>query len=227
MKSTTIKSHPAKFSDTILEAIKPYIPYEYVRILDPFAGTGKLKNIVNPNWLYLNEIQEEWAIQGKPANVTIGDTLFLPYANKTFDMLITSPAFGNRMADHHFAKDKSKRNTYTHVLGHKLHLHNSGQMQWGEQYRKFHEDAWIECYRVLKNDGFFLLNVSNHIRKGDEIFVSEWHLKFLTNCLGLKLLNHIMVETPRNRNGQHSDLRVAYENIYILNKTIVLSEKND
>jgi len=36
-----------------------------------------------------------------------------------------------------------------------------------------------------------------------------------------------MVETPRNRNGQHSDLRVAYENIYILNKTIVLSGDNN
>jgi len=220
------KPHPAKFSDVILGCIKPFILYEDVRILDPFAGTGKLKNIINPNCLYLNEIESEWAIQGKPANITIGDALFLPYANETFDMLITSPTYSNRMADHHNAKDKSKRNTYTHTLGHKLHNQNSGKLQWGDQYKKFHEEAWKECYRVLKKDGIFILNISNHIRNGNEIFVSEWHLEFLEK-LGLKLIRHILVGTPRNRNGKHSNLRVLFENIYVLNKTIVLSGDNN
>ena len=35
--------HPAKFSDSILNFLYSYIPKRGCKVLDPFAGTGKLK----------------------------------------------------------------------------------------------------------------------------------------------------------------------------------------
>ncbi len=210
--------HPAKFSNNILDIIKDYIDPNWI-ILDPFAGTGKLKNIVNnKNNLYLNEIEYEWCIQGLPANCILSNTIMLPFKNNSFDCIITSPTYGNRFADHHNAKDNSKRITYTHVLGRKLHDKNSGKMQWGIGYQEFHKYAWNSCNRVLKNSGIFILNISNHIRKGKEIKVNEWHLDFLINYLKYKLLVNRKINTPRMGFGKNSKTRVDYENLYILCK---------
>lgn len=44
----------------------------------------------------------------------IGDATRLPFDNRMFDAVITSPTYGNRMADHHDAQDGSKRITYRH-----------------------------------------------------------------------------------------------------------------
>ena len=127
--------HPAKFTDSILDAIKPILLPHWV-ILDPFGGTGKLKEIA-PNAI-INEIEFEWVAMGKPASVINGDALSLPFANDTFDAIVTSPTYSNRMADSHNAKDGSKRNTYRHTLGRALHSNNSGQLQWGDNYRNKH-----------------------------------------------------------------------------------------
>ena len=54
------------------------------------------------------------------------------FSDATFDMVVTSPTYGNRMADHHNAKDGRRRITYTHNLGRTLTPGNSGAMQWGE-----------------------------------------------------------------------------------------------
>ena len=44
----------------------------------------------------------------------IGDATALPFADWTFDAVITSPTYGNRMADHHNAQDGSRRVSYRH-----------------------------------------------------------------------------------------------------------------
>jgi len=207
--------HPAKYTNSILDIIEPYLRLQH-NVLDPFAGTGKLKEIVDPDKLYLNELEPEWALQGLPAHVTVGNALQLPYFDSSFDCICTSPTYSNRMADSHEAKDTSRRNTYTHTLGRKLHPENSGQMQWGEKYREFHIKAWLECKRVLRDGGLFILNVRNHIRNGKEIFVSEWHLETLL-AMNFNLSQHYKVETPRQKFGANANLRVDHENVYIMN----------
>lgn len=212
------KQHPAKFSDSILEIIKGEIEEnDNVRILDPFGGTGKLNRVINPKNLYINELEVEWLVQGFPSNLINGNALYLPFEKECFDYIITSPVYGNRMSDHHNAKDGSRRNTYTHTLGRKLHPDNSGVMQWGDEYREFHKKAWKESVRVLKNNGIFILNVSNHIRKGKEVDVSSFHLETLID-LGLSLITGLIVWTPRYRMGENSELRVNHENIFILKR---------
>lgn len=214
--------HPAKFTDVILNHIARSIIGEFptgrVRILDPFAGTGRVHFL--PQWATRFEtigieIEPEWA--DMHPNTWQGDALALPFKDNWFDAIVTSPTYGNRMADHHNARDASKRITYRHVLGRALHPNNSGQLQWGPKYRNFHERAWIEAVRVLRPGGIFLLNCSNHIRKGEEQKVTEWHVETLTG-LGLEEEDWKRIDTPRMRRGQNHELRVGSESVVLLRK---------
>lgn len=214
--------HPAKFSDSILAAVAPWVECQQ-RVLDPFAGTGKLAQIIQPpTSLYLNEIEPEWArvcqVNAPAAVVTVGDALHLPYDFNFFTAVVTSPTYGNRMADHHEARDASRRNTYRHVLGRRLHPANSGQLQWGFNYKHFHILAWWEVWRVLMCEGIFVLNVSDHIRDGKVQNVADWHLSLLTTFFGFELERDIRVETPRQRRGANGHLRVDHERVFVLRK---------
>jgi DNA modification methylase len=204
-------THPAKFNEQILKTIEPYIRYKK-KVLDPFAGTGKIKDIC-PHAICL-EIELEWAAM---RGGIVGDAIRLPFKEKTFDAIVTSPVYGNRLSDHHEAKDKSKRYTYRHCLGRKLDENNSGKMQWGLEYRKFHIDAWAEVFSVLKRGGLFILNISDHVRKGEIMPVSEWHKKIIID-IGFTFVEEYRIETPRMRYGENYRARVGYENLFIFKK---------
>lgn len=204
-------SHPAKYSKELLPILELELK-DYNIILDPFAGTGRLREI-RPD-AFLLEIEPEWAEQN---NATVGDALAMPWNDDYFDAVVTSPTYGNRMADHHNAKDASKRNTYTHTLGRRLHPNNSGQLQWGKEYRQFHYKAWQEVARVLKPGGRFILNISDHIRKGKRIKVSRFH-RLLLQFMGFKWIRTWEVKTPRQKNGANANLRVEHEYIYVFEK---------
>lgn len=199
--------HPAKWSENVRDVLYQQLErYQPARTLDPFAGISH-----GMEWpgLVRSELEPEWATQLQ------ADALHLPFPNNTFDCLMTSPTYGNRMADHHNARDTSKRNTYRHTLGRPLHPNNSGQLQWGDKYKTFHSNAWAECLRVLKPTSIVLLNVSNHIRKGEEIPVVGFHLASWWN-VGYRPTKIINIPTPRNRFGQNGDVRVAHEYLLVL-----------
>lgn len=211
--------HPAKFSLPVLNAIARHLDIHgpVRRVIDPFAGTG-LVHVLSASKVSTVEtvgveLEPEWAAH-HPRTI-VGDALHLPFPDDSFDCMVTSPCYGNRMADHHEAKDASKRNTYRHTLGRELHRNNSGAMQWSGEYRDFHADAWNEAMRVLTRDALVLLNVSNHIRGGREELVAEWHLDRWLEA-GRKLVAAVSVPTPRNRNGANAHLRVAHEWLFVL-----------
>jgi tRNA G10 N-methylase Trm11 len=208
--------HPAKYSDVLLPVFKEMLS-NCASILDPFAGTGKLRSVF-PDCILL-EIEPEWA---SVSGAIIGDATNMPFSNDSFDAICTSPTYGNRMADafiDHQAEKQYKRNTYTHHLGRKLSDNNSGAMQWGEKYRTLHSKAWAECYRVLKNNGLFCLNISNHIRNGKEVFVTEWHIQEL-DSIGFTVLEHRKIETRRNKMGQNGNVRLQHESVVLLRKDV-------
>jgi DNA modification methylase len=121
------------------------------------------------------------------------------------------------MADHFVSKDNSKRITYRHYLGHDLNENNTGRMKFGDRYCKKHIDVYRECKRVLKPDGLFIVNVSDHIRKGEIVPVVDWHKNALID-LGFKYMNYVAVETPRMRFGKNNGSRVKNEVVLIFNK---------
>ncbi|MHB1710662.1 MAG: TRM11 family methyltransferase [Acidimicrobiales bacterium] len=226
----TRPSHPARFSDPILIAIAPVIDSEVarlgrsLRLLDPFAGIGgvhKLARGSDDDRLDLYgtdqsivtigvELEPEWA--GQHARNVVGDATALPFSSDSFDVVVTSPTYGNRMADHHNAKDGSRRITYRHTLGRPLSLGNSGAMQWGEQYWELHGRAWAEAKRVLGGGGLLVVNVSDHIRQGQVVPVVTWHLDTLV-ALGFTLERLIEVPTDRMRFGANHSVRVRAEHI--------------
>lgn len=214
MKGGVMIRHPAKYSDSLMPIFDEILPKEG-KILDCFAGTGKLRTVRED--AILLELEPEWA---NISGAIVGDATNMPFEDCSFDAVCTSPTYGNRMADafiDHKPEKNYKRNTYTHCLGRNLSDNNSGKLQWGKAYRELHEKAWNEVYRVLKPSGMFVLNISDHIRKGVVVEVSNWHKEFILS-LGFVLKKHIKVETPRYRFGQNSEVRVEHENVFVFEK---------
>lgn len=197
--------HPAKYNDKFIPIFETILQ-DCNLILDPFAGTGKLKDMIHSSEIICLEIEPEWA------NDIIGNVLYLPFKNESFDAICTSPTYGNRMADKFVdANKKYKRKTYTYYLGRRLSKDNSGQMQWGRSYKKFHEEAWKECVRVLKPGGIFCLNIKDHIRNKKRQYVTKWHIATLES-MGLKKIEHYKIETNGLTYGENLQ-RVTYESI--------------
>src|SRR5690606_1661815 len=169
----TMPRHPAKYTDVLLPVFARILREHGAQsVLDPMAGVGKvglLRDCGFSGRIVANEIEPERAAQ-PTAHVAMhgGDAAAMtPAADGGIDAIVTSPTYGNRMADHRNARDGSRRYTYRHALGRPLHPANTGQMQWGEAYREAHRRIWAECIRVLRSGGVFVVNVKNHIRRGE------------------------------------------------------------
>jgi tRNA G10 N-methylase Trm11 len=188
-----------------------------ISVLDPFAGTGRIHELAMPSLITTTgvEIEPEWAAMHP--NTRLGNALELTQMfSEPFDAIITSPTYGNRLADHHQADDPSIRRSYKHDLGHDLHPDNSGQLHFSKDYMAFHVKAWDQVYQVLKPNGWFILNVSDFIRKGKIIPVVQWHLDTL--CYRFKVLEHRYVGTYRMKFGQNAQARVSHESVILMKK---------
>ncbi len=217
-------SHPARFSDSIIEAIDDALPDEGV-VLDPFAGTGRIHETATETRQTVGvEIEPEWADLHEDTQQ--GNTLDLfnttTIEPESVDAIATSPTYGNRLADSHKASDPDSRRSYTHDIGHDLHTNNSGDLQWGDEYRQFHQRAYMESIRALKPGGLFVLNISDHIRDGKPQGVPLWHTGVLMQ-LGLEWMQCRTVETPRLRQGTNSGARVSVEYVVTLRKPKVVA----
>lgn len=205
-------SHPAKFTDSILEeaarVLWARLPKSAV-ILDPFAGTGK-------GVAFLRERGFDHAVGtdlepagawgdavSYPELVALCDatnlgTLFLP---ESIEAVFTSCTYANRFAD----KDMrpSCAGTYAKGLGRHATPGSSCHLQWGDAYREFHLQAWSEVATVLKPGGLFLLNVSDHYRKKSVQPVTAWHVSTICE-LGFEWIDARSVATPRMTRGANA-----------------------
>lgn len=104
-------SHPAKFPKYVLDRIALYVRAEArqlgrpARVLDPFAGVGRIHDLPRRYAETTGvELEPEWA--ACRARTIVGDALALPEDwTGRFDVVATSPCYGNRMADSHEARD--------------------------------------------------------------------------------------------------------------------------
>lgn len=179
---TTTATHPAKFTDGILAEARKLLDDERVRLgrgvsaLDPFAGTGRVHQLAQPDRVLTIavEIEPEWADQ-HPDTVCADALPWLADRPALFDVVFTSPCYGNRLADHHEARDASTRHSYTHDLGRPLTPGSSGAMHYGPDYWAFHARAYRLIWDALKPGGLFLLNAKSFVRRRAVVDAVEWH----------------------------------------------------
>jgi SAM-dependent methyltransferase len=209
-------SHPARYSKALIPVFAELLgaPCD---VLDPMAGVGGVHALQQYGHRTVGvELEAEWAALNR--HTLQGNALALPFKDETFDAILVSPCYGNRLADRHNAKDASVRRSYTHDLGRPLSADNSGGMQWGSEYRDFHCFAWEEASRVLKYGGRFILNVSDHIRAGKRQNVSGWHVNCLAAYCQLAFIDLVAVPTPRLRQGSNAAARVNAEYVFVFSK---------
>jgi SAM-dependent methyltransferase len=109
-----VPAHPAPFPDAVIELareaiVSPTAQWSELRVLDPFAGVGGVHKLASP---YIHtvgvELMPKWAVAHR--DTIVGDATQLPADwAATFDAVVTSPCYGNRMADHHNASDPCSR----------------------------------------------------------------------------------------------------------------------
>lgn len=104
MTDVEVRRHPAKFSPGVLDALRRRLDAESVRlgrlprVLDTFAGTGRIHDLDGSSGFTTGvELEPEWAAQR--AGTIVGDARSLPFGADSFDVVATSPCYGNRMAD--------------------------------------------------------------------------------------------------------------------------------
>jgi hypothetical protein len=222
-------SHPARYSPELITLFRDLLAaYSHpgARVLDPFAGPGGIHQLDADGYETTGvELEPEWA-NLHPRTIT-GSALDLPFGPESHEAIVTSPAYGNRLADSHNASDPERRRSYTHDLGRPLHEDNSGGMHWrttapgggamgSYDYRNLHGLAWAEAVRVLTPGGLFVLNICDHYRDGLVQPVAAWHAWALGR-LGLEWVESRSVPTRKLRQGANAELR-EQEQVHVFRK---------
>ena len=110
-------SHPARYPNALIPILATAVPVDqFPKVLDPFAGTGRIHQL--PNETVGIEIEPEWAALHD--DTICGSALALPFDSDSFDAIVTSPTYGNRLADAGYSATPDRRHSYTFDLGRKL-----------------------------------------------------------------------------------------------------------
>ena len=230
---TTAKDNPARFPAVILDEARRILQNEgdLHRILDPYAGEGRVHVLrpefetwgieLEPEWAHRNEVGERWT---KAGNCLDWRRMY----RKKFDAIFTSPTWANRMGDSHDAKDDSKRNTYTHRLGRKLTEGNTGEMNWGPKYRITSIAHWVSLMDAVRPGGALLLDMGDHLatkyakryeggKAQIRVRVTDWHAEVLQG-LGWELKQRTKHRNPGQRYGANHAARIGYQELLLFRK---------
>ncbi len=226
-----VKTHPAKFTGEQLFHILQHLPETKrsertgtTSVFDPFAGVGTVNalHLGSPNKLTVTgmEIEPEWADQSPV--VETGDSLtYMALTRKRYDAVVTSPAYGNRMADSYDGRDGSDRNTYRIALGRPLDGDNGAQYHFTsgkmDGYKDFHREAIDGMVRVTRKGGRVIVVVKNFIKGGEVMDVVGWWRDELRDA-GLTEIAWIPIEAGGLGYGANRDERVKYEYVLVWEK---------
>jgi SAM-dependent methyltransferase len=213
------RSHPAAFSRPVLRVIRELLggePEQYKRVLDPFAGTGRIHDLREFGFETMGiELEKEWADLSEFTKQ--GTALKTGLRKGSVDAVATSPTYGNRLADSYEASDPDRRHSYHFDLGRKPSEGSSAVMPWGDEYRAFHVKAWEEAVRVLKPNGRFILNIKDHIRDGEWQDVAAWHVSTIM-ALGFTMAAVRPVSTKGVPSGANAEVRSEAELVFAFDR---------
>jgi hypothetical protein len=222
-------SFPAAYSKEVLTSIRRLTPATALRILDPFAGPTGVQRLYETLGGFSNgdtrrylgvEIEPEWAQQGM--GTLIGDATKLREIPGVVafapDTVITSPPYGNRMADQYLGDPKgSRRHTYAIALGRRLDPDSAAYYQWGPYYQQIISESFREIYAILPEGGHFILNIANHYRKHTLQLVVPWAVEqILKRPFELRAWD--VVKARKLRDGQNHEARDDHEQIFLFEK---------
>lgn len=223
-----------------------------ILVLDPFAGVGRVHRLrcVRGDDVIVEtvgvEIQASWASMHR--QTIEGDSIELMRKWRDgrervrmnererfaiddlvifdgFDIVATSPCYGNRLADKHNARDGSERRSYAHdlrAIGDELDERNAGGLAWGDAYWRFHAEAYRLIRGVLRPPrgddpgGLFLLNVSDFVRAKATVPAVSWHRGAAYGAGFHEDRPARLIDTPRLRYGENADARAEHEVIMSL-----------
>lgn len=106
MVARGVPPHPAPFSDALLPIFAEVLGRRRSPVLDPFAGIGRVHELhaLTGCTTVGVELEPRWAASHR--RTLQGDATDLPRVwSRKFAAVVTSPCYGNRMADHHDAAD--------------------------------------------------------------------------------------------------------------------------
>jgi hypothetical protein len=213
-----VRPHPAKFSKQLIPYMRDLIPTDITILCDPMAGVGRIDQLGDKFTYHLNEIEPEWANQiDSKHTVTIGDAC--DYTLPANCMVVTSPPYGNRMADYFVSptRPESMKGRYAGALGHRLSDGSAASMKFGNKYQETMTTCYEHIFSQMQTDQLFLLNISNFIALYKEVNVCGFYLDMFTRN-GYTLDNMTPVTTPRNTYGANGSLRVAHEALMLWRK---------
>lgn len=212
-----LTAHPATYTPVIVDQMLQVLDQhpEHLTVFDPFAGTGQqLQRLAEGGRTVTGiELEPEWAACSP--HVTQGDATDPASWPEVIDAVVTSPAYGNRMADQYDGRDGSRRHTYRCSLGRDLSTNSGAALQWGDAYRELHATVWAIAAERVNPGGLVIVNVKNHIRHHQVQRVVEWHLTTLLG-LGLGLVEARPIRTPGQRMGANGAARVDHEHLLVL-----------
>lgn len=228
-RATSTCGFPASYSGPVLESIRHLTPANAVRILDPFAGPNGVARLMDTLGTFSNstgrrylgvEIEPEWAQQG--VDTIVGDATKLRDIPGVVafapDCVITSPPYGNRMADQYLGDPSgSRRHTYAIALGRRLDDYSAARYQWGPKYQTIISEGIREIAHILPEGGHFILNIANHYRKHTLQLVVPWAVEMVLKR-DFELRSWDVVKAPKMRHGENWEARDDHEQLFLFEK---------
>lgn len=207
--------HPAKWSQPVLERMATIAEDESVRlgrpitVLDPFAGVGRPRLAAAlgefAETVYGLELQALWAADDE---LTVeGDATAID-VHPPVDAVITSPCYGNRMADKHHAKDPCKSCDGTGIVGDMDPESSAGDCRPCPDCDGLGVSKRNTYTHVLRAQGHELVDGSAAgMPWGTEY--REFHQAFITSALGAVTESGLMVVNMSNHLVLEREQRVV------------------
>lgn len=218
-KRTPSRHHPAPYSEGLFPIFADLISSvaverQQVKLLDPMCGEGSILDIKQhlPGVAFQVHASDLYRWTYAREGVHVADATSLPHPDSIFDVIVTSPPYGNRMADA-LSSDGDNRVTYADRRGAEAQPNDVSGMQWGQQYRLTMSTIWAETVRVAKPGALIVVNCKDHIRQARIQPVTEWHLLALTR-LGCTITALRFLLTSGVKGIANDSARTGFETVF-------------